>query len=135
MFAWIVVGLAASVGLASTVVALLVRRADGEPAPTRPGWLLPSPRDVRDPRFRRRFQGYDPVEVEAHLDAVAIAYEALQEAAGPEAIARAEREVALRLGREVPGDATAEEAVPPEATGGAAAGESASDDVEPEDLS
>lgn len=133
MLAWIVVGLAASVGLAGTVVALLASRVDGEPAPTRPGWLLPSPRDVRDPRFRRRFQGYDPVEVEAHLDAVAMAYEALQEAAGPEAVARAEREVALRLGREVPGDVSADEAVAPEAgTGGAAAGESTSDDAEPD---
>ncbi|MGH3440918.1 MAG: DivIVA domain-containing protein, partial [Nitriliruptorales bacterium] len=80
MGAWIVVGFAALVGLAVTIVALFAPRGRPEPAPRRPLWRLPHPREVLRPGFRRALHGYDPAEVDAHLEAVAIAYAALHDA-------------------------------------------------------
>ncbi|MDX1659035.1 MAG: DivIVA domain-containing protein [Nitriliruptorales bacterium] len=111
--------------VAGTVVVLL---RDGEVPrgeARRPEWLLPTPADLREPRFGFAWQGYDPAEVDALLDAAAVAYEELVLAAGPGALSQAEARVASRRGRE-------HEIVPPAAEdldGGSPASPSQGDDL------
>lgn len=90
--------------LAAVTVALLVREGRmpgdwGVRRVTGPDWLLPSPREVREPSFDLVWQGYDPRQVDAYLDAVAAAYEELLLASGPSVAARVERRLADRAGR------------------------------------
>lgn len=94
--------------IGAVVVALLVwdRRARGLPwrrdRDVEPDWLLPSPRDIREPSLDLAWQGYDPRQVDGLLEAVAAAYEELLLVAGPSAVARVERRLAERRGRELP---------------------------------
>ena len=85
---------------AGTVVVMLRDREVPRDEVRGADWLLPTPVDIREPDLGFAWQGYDPRQVDALLDAVAVAYEELLLAAGPSALRRAESRVASRRGRE-----------------------------------
>ncbi|MBW3662086.1 MAG: DivIVA domain-containing protein [Actinobacteria bacterium] len=64
--------------------------------PQRPGWLVPTPGEIRAVRFPLALQGYDPDHVDVTFSALADAYEELYVAAGPAAIARAQERLEQR---------------------------------------
>lgn len=87
-----VLAVVASIVLMFRDPALPRRRISG------PDWLIPEPRDLREPRFGFRWHGYDPAEVDVLLSATAVAWEEVLRGADPSALARAEDEVARRRG-------------------------------------
>lgn len=112
--------------LGLAVVAWALYRDDPLPVPaprSAPDWgPLPEPADLVRLEFPKTVPGYDPASVDAHLDALAVAYRDLLAEAPPEVVARARRRAAARRGidlpPEQPGDGA--EAAPPQARGAAA---------------
>ncbi|HEY8338943.1 MAG TPA: DivIVA domain-containing protein [Egibacteraceae bacterium] len=96
----VVAVLACAVGLA--VVAWTLLRDDLLPAPaprSAPDWgPLPEPADLLRLEFPKSVPGYDPASVDAHLDALVVAYRDLLAEAPPEVVARARRRAAARRG-------------------------------------
>jgi DivIVA domain-containing protein len=100
-----VVAIAASlVGLATVLFALYRDREvlEGSETPAQDWDGLPVPADISRQSFPLAFRGYDTVAVEAHLDAVAIAYGELLAVVTPEQRDRARRNAARRAGRPLP---------------------------------
>ncbi|MDX1619749.1 MAG: DivIVA domain-containing protein, partial [Nitriliruptorales bacterium] len=96
---WTLAGLVVLALLVGTLWVLFRDDAIPRPAVERPDWLVPRPQQIREARFSLVWQGYDPEEVDALLDQVAVAYEELLLAAGPSGMSRAESRVAERLVR------------------------------------
>ncbi len=99
MFTWAIAGALCAVGLVVTLVALFADDRTRRRGPEQPEWVLPAPVDVRQARFPLVWQGYDPTHVDLYLEALVNAYEELYVEAGPEVVARAREQLALRLGR------------------------------------
>ena len=92
---------ASLVGLLAVVVALAKDRPLDALPPAGPAWdTLPSPDDVTRVTFPLAVPGYDPVHVEAHLDAVRRAYEDVLDVLPADVLERARFRSAMRAGRE-----------------------------------
>lgn len=96
MLAWVVVGVAAVVGVCATTAALFAGGHLRRPRVAQPEWTLPAPVDLRAARFPLAWRGYDPAHVDVYLDAVSAAYEALYVAARPAARSQAEERLVAR---------------------------------------
>lgn len=96
MGTWIAVGLIATAALAVVLVALFQGSPMTRREPERPGWLVPTPGEIRAVRFPLSLQGYDPEHVDVTFSALADAYEELYVAAGPAAIALAQERLEQR---------------------------------------
>lgn len=98
MFAWIVGAGAAVLALGVVVAALLLEGPAPRHHPGRPGRAVPTSRELRDARFRLRWRGYDPYEVDIVLAAAADALDALAAEAGADAAERAQRRLRTARG-------------------------------------
>ncbi len=99
MAGWIVVGVTSVIGLVFTLVALFAEDRSPPLVPPEPAWLVPAPYEVRNAHFPRVWRGYHPASVDVFVAALATAYEALYDLAGPDVIAQARERLARRRGQ------------------------------------